>query len=81
MANLSDPKNRRVITAPWLPGTAWFPYTAEAAGGHFQTPPLQFVGDRLTVNAAARPGGRVRVGLLDAQGIPIPGRGVEDCQA
>jgi hypothetical protein len=81
LANLSDPKNRRVITRAVAPRDRLVSITAEAAGGHFQTPTIQFVGERLIVNAAVRPGGRVRVGLLDAQGIPIPGRGIEDCPA
>jgi len=81
LPNLSDPKNRRVITRAVAPRDRLVSVTVSAAGGSLQTPPIQFVGDRLVVNAVARPGGRVRVGLLDAQGIPIPGRGIEDCQA
>ena len=42
--------------------------------------PIQYLGDRLIVNAVARPGGRVRVGLFDADGQPIAGRRLEDCQ-
>jgi hypothetical protein len=81
LPKLSDPKNRRVITRAVAPRDRLVSVTAAAAGGIFQTPPMEFAGDRLVVNAVARPGGRVRVGLLDAQGIPIPGRGVNDCQA
>jgi hypothetical protein len=48
-------------------------------GGYFVTPPLQFTGTVLTLNVEVRPGGRVRVGLLDEKGEPVPGRAVEDC--
>ena len=81
LPSLSEPKNRRVITRAVAPRDRLVSVTAATAGGIFETPPIQFAGDRLVVNAVARPGGRVRVGLLDAQGITIPGRGVEDCQA
>ena len=48
--------------------------------GQFDTPLIRFAGDQLIVNAAARPGGAVRVGLLDADGQPITGRGVAECR-
>ena len=50
-------------------------------GGSFVTPPLQFTGNTLTFNVEVRPGGKVRVGLLDEKGEAAPGRAVEDCQA
>jgi hypothetical protein len=55
--------------------------TAAAEGGRFTTPALKFSGTRLRVNASVRPGGALRIGLLDEQGTPIPGRGTEDCRA
>ncbi len=48
-------------------------------GGWFITPPLQFAGDTLKLNVKVRPGGCVRVGLLDEQGKPLPGCGVNEC--
>ncbi len=33
------------------------------------------------MNVEVRPGGKVRVGLLDEKGEAAPGRAVEDCQA
>ncbi len=48
-------------------------------GGYFVTPPLRFAGAVLRLNLETRPGGSVRVGLLDANGQAISGRGVADC--
>jgi hypothetical protein len=50
-------------------------------GGSFVTPPLRFTGNTLTLNVEVRPGGKVRVGLLNEKGEAAPGRAVEDCQA
>jgi hypothetical protein len=52
---------------------------APANGGSFTTPALIFTGNTLRLNVAVRPGGFVRVGLLDNCGIPVSGRAVEDC--
>ncbi|MCC6822685.1 MAG: hypothetical protein IT579_18290 [Verrucomicrobia subdivision 3 bacterium] len=57
-------------------------YVSAAAGnddGSFVTPPLQFKGNALALNVAVRDGGRVRVGLLDEAGRPVPGLTVADC--
>lgn len=81
LPNLKNPKNRRLMTRAVAAKDRLVSVTAESAGGYFQTPPIKFTGDRLTVNASARPSGRVRIGLLDAEGVPIPGRGVEQCRA
>ncbi len=53
--------------------------TANTGGGAFETPLLDFTGARLMINATVRPGGKLRVGLLDAQGQLLPGRGTEEC--
>lgn len=53
------------ITAPWT-------------GGEFVTRPLLFSGDRLEVNYRTSAAGFVKVGLLDADGNPIPGYGLDD---
>lgn len=47
--------------------------------GHLVTVPLTFAGSRLQLNLVVRPKGTLRVGLLDGEGKPIPGRSVEDC--
>ncbi len=52
---------------------------AGCGGGYFVTPPLRFAGAVLRLNVRTRPGGSVRVGLLDAGGKPVPGRGATDC--
>jgi hypothetical protein len=51
------------------------PYT----GGEFTTKPLRFTGNRLVLNVDTGATGYVQVGLLDEQGRPIPGFGVDDC--
>ena len=48
-------------------------------GGSFVTPPLRFTGNMLKLNVDVRPGGQIRVALLDAKGTPVPGRGIKDC--
>lgn len=53
---------------------------ASSSGGRFVTPPLDFAGNRLLLNAEVRAGGHLRVALLDEQHRPIPGRRLEDCQ-
>lgn len=81
LPKLKDPKNRRVITRAVAKSDRLVSVAAAASGGAFETPRIRFSGDRLIVNAAARPGGRVRVGLLDGNRKPIPSRDVEDCLA
>ncbi len=81
LVNLADFRNRRVISRAVARIDRLVSATAGAAGGQFDTPLIRFAGDKLIVNAAARPGGSVRVGLLDDGGRPIPGRGVAECRA
>lgn len=57
-------------------------FVSLAAGeemGTLTTPPLKWEGQRLAVNAAVAKGGRVRVGLLDAAGKPLPGFDLGSC--
>lgn len=81
LKKLTIPANRRVITRAVSTVDRLVSATAGPAGGTFETPTLRFTGDRLVVNATARTGGRVRIALLDAEGRPIPGHGLEDCRA
>ena len=80
LENLADFRKRRVISRPIARVDRLVSVTAGVAGGQFDTPLIRFDGDYLIVNAAARPGGAVRVGLLDADYQPIPGRGVSECR-
>lgn len=48
-------------------------------GGYFVTPPLRFAGNILKVNVDVRPGGSVRVALLDENGKPVLGHSLNDC--
>jgi hypothetical protein len=48
-------------------------------GGRVVTAPLVFEGERLVLNVDAGATGEGRVGLLDAEGTPIDGFRVEDC--
>lgn len=52
---------------------------APQSGGAFTTPLMTFTGQVLTLNAQVRPGGSLRVGLLDEKGAPVKGRSIEDC--
>lgn len=80
---LAVPSNRRVFSRAIAERDRLVSVTDDAGGGGgiLHTPLLRFSGQSLVINATARPGGHVRVGLLDALGKPIPGRGIEDCIA
>lgn len=79
LEKLADPANRRVFSRAIAKRDRLVSATAEAAGGTLETPTIRFAGERLILNATARPGGKIRVGLLDAQGKSIPGRAAEHC--
>jgi hypothetical protein len=48
-------------------------------GGEFTTPPLRFAGEQLLLNVNTSAGGELRVEILDAQGQPLPGYALRDC--
>ena len=76
LAKAAQPRTfRRVVVAR----DRFVSAEAGAGGGQFVTPPLRFSGNILKLNVAARPGGSVRVGLLDERGHPIPDRSPADC--
>ena len=54
--------------------------TSDRASGQVTTRPLTFAGTRLSVNAAVRAGGSVRVAVLDRDGQPLPGLDAADCR-
>ena len=47
--------------------------------GHFTTPNLVYEGSRLKLNVNVRPGGSVRVALLNEAGDALPGLSLSDC--
>lgn len=47
-------------------------------GGQIVTRALKFDGPRLSINARVRPGGSIRVALMDNTGAYLPGRGPDD---
>lgn len=53
--------------------------TAGHEGGEFTTPPLKFSGRRLRLNVDTSATGIVRVACLDAEGKPLAGYALEDC--
>ncbi len=52
---------------------------APYGGGELTTKPLIFSGDSLVLNLATSAAGEVRVEIQDAEGKPLPGYGIEDC--
>ena len=52
---------------------------AAYTGGEFTTPPLVFEGKQLVLNVDTSATGMARVGILDADGKPIEGFSVEQC--
>lgn len=49
------------------------------AGGEFTTPLVTFAGDRLELNCDGSAGGWLQVEMLDAEGRPIPGYSLAEC--
>ena len=47
-------------------------------GGSLTTVPIVFNGERLEINAAVKPGGRIRIEVLDPAGRPLQGFGASD---
>jgi hypothetical protein len=79
LPNLTKPGNQRIYSRAVAPLDRFVAVAAGPDGGDFTTPPLLYKGDLLVLNAEAREGGSVRVGLLDDRNEPIPGRSIEDC--
>ncbi len=52
---------------------------AEPEPGWFVTPPLFFAGEQLALNVDTGGGGHLRVEIQDAQGTPVPGYALADC--
>lgn len=52
-----------------------------AQPGFITTEPFQLTGEAMTVTADVETGGALRVEVLDARGKPVPGFGLEDCDA
>jgi hypothetical protein len=49
-------------------------------GGHMITKPLVFTGRELSLNFSTFAAGGVKVGIEDADGKPLPGFSLDDCQ-
>jgi hypothetical protein len=79
LENLVKPGKTRLFSRVVIRRDRFVSADAGPKGGHFITPPLRFTGEVLRLNVETRPGGSVRVGLLDEHGNPIPGRTAADC--
>ena len=51
---------------------------AQYDGGEMRTRPFTFEGDELELNYSTSAAGSIRVELQDANGLPLPGRGLDD---
>lgn len=80
LPKLTEAKNRRVYSRAVTPRDRLVSISAGEKSGNVVTRPVQFIGRRLIVNARVQPGGRLRVGLQSAEGHPIGGHTVADCQ-
>ena len=76
---LTNAANHRIYSRAKIRLDGYVSVEAGDDEGSFVTPPLRFKGNALALNVAVRPGGSVRVGLLDAAGRPVPGLTPADC--
>lgn len=53
--------------------------SADDAAGEAVTREIMFSGNRLSLNSRVRPGGSIRVAILNADGSELEGFGLEDC--
>ncbi|MCA9009748.1 MAG: hypothetical protein KDB01_08380 [Planctomycetaceae bacterium] len=79
LEHLAKRENARAYSRVVTPLDRFVAAVAGREGGNFTTPPLRFTGNYLQLNVKVQPGGHLRIGLLDAQGQPIPGYSVNDC--
>jgi len=79
LENLTKPRNARIYSRVVTRLDRFVAAAAGAGGGSFTTPSLRFTGATLKLNVKVRQGGGVRVGLLDEESRPIPGRSIDDC--
>ncbi len=80
LETLARPQNRRVFSRAVAKRDRLVSVTSPSGGGFFETPLLQYLGERLILNAHPHAAGSVRVGLTDAAGRPLPGRAITDCR-
>ena len=79
LENLTKPENARVYSRVVAQLDRFVAATAGPDGGSFTSPPLRFTGNKLHLNVRVRSGGRMRIGLLDAEGRPLPKFSVSEC--
>jgi hypothetical protein len=79
LENLVACKQPRAYSRVTLKRDRFASASAGSGGGRLETQTLTAGGGALTLNAAIRPGGSVRVALLGADGKPLKGRGLADC--
>jgi hypothetical protein len=80
LEKLTQPAQRRIYSRAKIRLDGYVSVEAGDNEGSFVTPPLRFKGNALVLNVAVKPGGSLRVGLLDEAGHPIPGLTPSDCE-
>ncbi|HNQ89589.1 MAG TPA: hypothetical protein PKM73_13305 [Verrucomicrobiota bacterium] len=78
-AGLGAERNIAVISRLVLRRDGFISVRAPWTGGELVTEPLRFQGRRLVLNADTSAGGTLRVGLMGADGGPIPGFSLGEC--
>lgn len=76
---LGADKNIAVISRVVLRRDGFISVYAPRTGGEFTTEPLRFAGGKLLLNVDTSAEGTLRVAVLDAEGNPIEGLGLKDC--
>ncbi|HOQ87898.1 MAG TPA: hypothetical protein PLQ89_19500 [Phycisphaerae bacterium] len=78
-AGLGASENIAVISRVVLRRDGFVSVRAAYTGGEFATPPLVFTGRQLVLNIDTSATGIARVEIQDANGAPLPGYGLDDC--
>lgn len=80
LEKLADPGNRRVYSRAIAQRDRLVSVSTIAVKGEIESALLRVMGNRLIVNGRTQSGGSIRIGVLDAQGNPLPGYSIRDCQ-
>lgn len=77
--SIADDKNKGAISRVVLRTDGWVSADAGYSGGSFTTPLITFTGGRLELNIETGVAGSAKVEVIGADGLPVPGFTLDDC--